>query len=73
MTRTGFSPNGEGRKFSVSRAKLPSGFLQNAGTEPPLESLLSDPVLLMVLARNGLTVEQLRELSVSVGERLRRC
>ena len=40
---------------------------------PPLENLLADPVLLMVLARNGLAVEKLRELSLSVGERLRRC
>jgi len=38
--------------------------------EPSLESLLADPVLLAVLARNRVTVAQLRELSNRVGDRL---
>lgn len=66
-----FSPHGLGPRFSVSRARQPSAPWRCAGSEPSLESLLVDPVLLAVLARNGVTVEQLRELSVSVGERLR--
>ena len=44
---------------------------KEAGTEPSLESLFVDPVLLTMLARNGVSIHELRDLSVKVGERLR--
>lgn len=43
----------------------------HAGSEPCLEALLVDPVLLVMLARNGVTVEQFRALSHTAGARLR--
>ena len=66
MPDRGFGSGPYGRGATLRYAPRPHG-----GSEPSLESLLVDPVLLAVLARNGVTVEQLREFSNSVGERLR--
>lgn len=66
-----FAPRGLGPRFSVYRAKPQSAPWRSAGSEPSLESLFGDPVLLTMLARDGVTVEQLRELSTRVGKRLR--
>lgn len=56
----------------MRQASRPKVAWDCSGTEPTLESLLVDPVLLAVLARNRVTVEQLRALSISVGNSLRR-
>lgn len=41
-------------------------------SEPSLESLLTDSVLLAVLARNDITADQFRVLALVTGDRLRR-
>lgn len=70
MPDRGFPPHNPTLRVSVRSARRPSPPWQRAGCEPSLESLFGDEVLLAVLARNGGTVEQLRELSASIGERL---
>ena len=68
VTEHPFFPHGLAHKALMSRPRVP---WKTTGSEPSLESLLVAPVLLTMLARNGVTVEELRELSQSVGERLR--
>lgn len=41
-----------------------------AGTEPPLEELLADPLVHLVLARDGLTVETVRREMLAARRRL---
>lgn len=72
MPDRGFPPRNPTLGVSVRSARRSSPPWQRAGCEPSLESLFGDEVLLAVLARNGVTVEQLRDLSISVGERIRR-
>ena len=71
MTETTTHP-GSGHRFLTRRAHRPGVAWDCVGSEPTLESLLVDPVLLAVLARNRVTVEQLRALSIQVGDRLLR-
>ena len=65
-------PSGGMPRIPARRANPPPAAWMSGGYEPSLESLLADPVLLAVLARNRVTVAQLRELSNRVGDRLSR-
>lgn len=56
---------GEGRKgqgvhFPVPQSRMPRHFLGNA--EPALDELLSDDVMMRLMARDGVVAEQVRDL-----------
>jgi hypothetical protein len=49
-----------------------SDFYQNAGCEPPLEELLTDPMVKLLLKRDGIDPADLRRYLCSIREKLQR-